>query len=535
MQKIQAKAPFLWNKIKEVSLNFQQEFRFLSPFDIFCLKKGQRSIIKEIKKSYNDALPTNTITDNQGRTRSYKKGKFAEAHEALASKLYYLVIHRMNEMRTNHPQQYVEFFQEIDNRDSFPVMTNRAELKRLLDTEASLNSIYNRLKILEKAGIILNKTNLSRRRRIVENEDGSTTIVVDQMKGGRGDFYLYINKNLMQFDNNGAVSLYDFETDGDRVKAAENLAMETERLQSNQNQKLGEEMSNTNILIIRNNKSLKRCEQSSPKTIKNPKGLLNNQKEVETKKNNQLGFSAAQIFELKGETRARHEQYHRLLTKVRTLDKLLPAKKKQYFANILAANLFGFLFPNLSPRREEKIRSTVVQLLVNHMDLVDSESLNTAFMKVDRAIYLAYRNANKTGFKFYDPLTYLRIDLDKGGLKSVHKWVEKEDFTLSLNAQKQTELEKWQKLQMFADKQYLFVVDIIKQNYPGARNAIKLARNKIASKAGQLKVNAKTKAKVEKRFADSCLNIHKKLTEQINYQVERDETFQTFLKCVKTA
>lgn len=520
------KYPSLWEQISKRSANNQDFIKKTSPFHIFCLKKQCRDTINEMMDTYNQSLPTNTITDSQGRTRSYKKDKFSEAHHALAWKLAYLMLHRMEEQRRNNPQAYAAWMADSDKHDSFGVMTNRAELKRLLQTSASLNSIGNRLKVLEKAGFILNKTNLCRKREIVQNADGSTTVVIKQLKGGRGDFILYVSKRLLHLNSEGMAAILG-------LPLPKNEETEKEALQSNQTQKLGLNISNSyKNLIISNNKGVKGVDKIH-ETLNN---LPSESVRSETKKTNSLASSApkkadekgGRIVDLGDKSQEVHRIYHEKIQLDRAVRRMMPEKKKEYFATLLTMNLFGFLFPHLSEKYLQSIEKEVIQLLMLHMDKVDSKKLNNAFMKVDRAIYLAYRYANKKGFKFYNPLTYLRLDLEKGGLVSVHKWVEEEDFKRQLRAEKGSDLIKWQKLELFTEKLYLQCATAIAEQHASVRSLFRTCRNKIRSKAGQLKASPKTLQRVEKRFADACANIYQQTTKKGKYQLEKDEIMKAF-------
>lgn len=155
--------------------------------------------LDQLIRTYNTKCPTKTITDSLGRIRTYQKGKLRAPQINLARKLFYLCAQQMEEMRKNsdsHLQKRYLRLMTDDTTDALPVMTNRGVLKAALGGANCKSSLWAHLKQLEDAGIILSKSNTSRRRTEEMNDNGKKTVIVQLCANGRGDFEIWLNVRL---------------------------------------------------------------------------------------------------------------------------------------------------------------------------------------------------------------------------------------------------------------------------------------------------------------------------------------------------
>ena len=148
-----------------------------------------------------------------------RKGSFNPASRQTIKQLLYLAAVQMEQMRKAKPSQYLMYLS--DHCDTFPVYTSRHSLASICEGSPCGKTIYNHLKLAQKASIegysIVVKTSQSSSRRefSYDPETGETSIIHRMTARGHGDLIVYVSKKAFLYN----YELQFLNTDNQGVKS----------------------------------------------------------------------------------------------------------------------------------------------------------------------------------------------------------------------------------------------------------------------------------------------------------------------------
>lgn len=513
-----------------------------SVYDLIDLSESQFGLLNTKVLDYNSRLPRKSITDQLGRTREYTKGKLRAGQMNLARQLIYLCLRQLEDLRTSpENDKYLNYLDE--NNDAFPITTNCGKLAKALGGSYCKNTIHNHLDQLIEAGIILHKNNTSRRRREVIDEQGYKTIVVELAKNGRGDFCLWLSREL--FAQRYRIQLVENTPTAalngpDSANLSGFESNENAGLSVNQTQKLGQyyrDLTETNKIKINNCSKNSESGLASQEQVVMPSSdedeLINRNDKGNTK------FPGEMQGALAGnrEKNWRVQRYEARRKADRQAANVLGGQKaRAYFVDLLFFQLTHQLYPQYTQDHLQKIKPGVKTMLGLHLDRLE-ENLLPAFQKVSRAIYLAHRWLSQDPSRFvYEPFTYLRIDGDyKTGtlLRVIDQWLVAENEKLRLNADKNSALLKWQQAHFYSENLFKDVVYTLQGGFSAAKDVFRVSLQRLEAYFEKHEVPKATRIRIKRSFSDRCLAIFQELSQASEAYDPVWKTFERWRKTIE--
>lgn len=522
------------------------------------LSQHQHGRLKDMIATYNRSRPVTTITDSLGRRRSYHSGCLRGNQCLLIQDLMYLCLTQLEALRRSVNSSDQRLFSTYLQADCLPVLTNRRELAAKLKANGvriCRNSIYNHLRMLEDAGIILRRRHTSRQR--VTQEDG--TVVYETCANGRGDFQLYLSKQIFAFRlqyahlaGTGAHQT-DEAAPGPAVDnppgaaaAGEKAAIENQPLSQHQSQKLGQIIpTNSETEEWDNNNSGKvHCDQSGvplghkvDDTGRWPQPyLLERNSKIPPDSGpgggeiRPAGAPAAAL-----DARARLQRQRELSERRRALSALVaavvPDKERDFYLKMLRLQLIGMLYPDLSPRYVRQIEDHLHQLLALYLDLI-GESPRQSFRKLSRAVEMVYLYRRKhPGHRLYDPLHYLRMDYQGGFIQVVQKWLPREELRLRLRAEKKSRLLQWQKARAYTDDLFDGTVEALRSGLYQSRALFAEAQKRLNGYLGRIRAPQAMRERLRASLTSRFEHIAGALVQEAKapQDLSTDDTWRSFL------
>ena len=449
---------------------------------------------------------------------SRKKDRIKEAETTTAKIMTTLLMEEMEYLRLHKPADYL--FYLSGNMDSMPIMTNRGQLRSMMDDAYSLRTYSNFIRRLTKCDFILRKQNTSRQRTKVTDENGTVSYKHTITKNGRGDFILFINKAALTFKYS-FVQNTQKELSSPKFKIIENQSVslpKTQKLQQPLNV-LKE------TLKIDNNNSLASVEngvaapQNKQVSCKQERMLNRRDEEGSIPKKSAAGMSP------------RGKKYVEKLKKDQQIRKNLPEEEQNYYATLLFIQMIKLLYAHFTDNYIEVLAAPAKNLLRLHLQRLNLP-MELAFQTISRAIEMTHKHLEKHKDAYiYAPLTWLRIDdeFKSGTLKTVvDKWIPDERKRLQVVHHAHRKFVNWQYAHQASDKLFLEVVKGMKKGFSTGAATYNAAFKKLDVYFEKYELPKQIQDKMRQQFADRTYTILKE-AETLSEENKRDKTWSAFL------
>lgn len=369
----------------------------------FSIKKAMQAY-----KDYNTPLVESGVKEN--RLVSSDK----ETLKALLSLLFL----EMENKRKDQDMDYLDYLSK--QYDALPICTNSPQILSMLDTsivsKRSVRRVISRLMI---AGFITKKQNTNTCPRQIKHADGSITKVVDINPKGRGNFILWISKDLIAWKYSIG------RREAPKCGKAENGSKNTvtvPKIQSTENQlfnskkgqlePLSHQVFKIKTIKSNNNKSGKvHFEKVGVRPSQNFNSMSPISDEKMKKKNENIAVIKS--------PQQRREMYLTQQEKDHQIDCRTPSKADDRLAMQLWMQIKSQIFLKFTKYSEDeyfRIDKEARRLLKIHLYRLEADSLEDAFdilsySSQKAANYMARRAVKGNPFTPYHPLTYLNPDL----------------------------------------------------------------------------------------------------------------------------
>lgn len=169
----------------------------------------------EFKRRHNDKIDAQPDVwvdgkdkvGKKNKSRKAKAGKLKGNDTTLFKCILNLLWKNMENIRKGNPERYKDLLSS--SKHSLPVLTNRVQLMTMTDGEmTSLTTISNSLDRLRDARLILNTRHTSAVKHIILNEKGEEETLITMRPNGRGNFELWINKEIIAWTYD-VIELFD--------------------------------------------------------------------------------------------------------------------------------------------------------------------------------------------------------------------------------------------------------------------------------------------------------------------------------------
>ena len=162
---------------------------------------GQRGGIVNLTASQYEHL--DRFAEEWNDKQPGRKGCFHAGPLHTVRQILYLAAQQMEEMRLAKPSQYLMYLS--NNCDTFPVYTSRTSLAKICDGNPDPKTIYNHLKLAQRAkahgfSIVTRTSRSSSQREVYKNEKGEVTIIHKMTARGHGDLIVYVSKKAFLFN-----------------------------------------------------------------------------------------------------------------------------------------------------------------------------------------------------------------------------------------------------------------------------------------------------------------------------------------------
>lgn len=515
--------------------------------------------LKQMIGRHNASCPTNTITDKLGRQRTYYQGRIQGNQHTLVQELMYLCLDYMETLRKSDSPIDRMLYKQYLQSDRLPLMTNNLQLMKKLRAKGvhvGITSIYNFLKLLLAAGIILMKRNT--RRRVTQRADG--TVEHQLCKAGRGDFQLFLNKEIFAFkepfqvlasahtpelDKPVEKLLKAVEKPQNRPKPLKNVIIENQSVTSLNRLNLEQLISNKiKTKKYLNNKRGKVHAQESGVSSRlgnddlEPSGSKLQKLErssrtppraaADSTGNREFGTPAAARNERERRKRAALQQFRELGQQVQ---QIIPEKRKHFYLKMLQIQYVSRLYPDLDRFYLSCIRTDIQRLFKTYFDTLKAEKDQDIFLRLSRAIEMVqeYRERHPD-YKLYDPLSFLRWDYTGGFRDVVEKWLPEEMARLRLRAEKQSKLMIWQKGTAYSEDLFKRVIETLNQGHARSHTVFKEAERELSTYFQKINAPERMQARFRKAFSERFLNFFQELEQEAKekYDQQQDQPWLDF-------
>lgn len=492
--------------------------------DSLDIKATFSSSFRDMKMEYND---------------SRKKDRIKEGETTTAKILTTLLIEEMDYLRKNQPKDYL--FYLSGNIDSMPVMTNRGQLRTMMDEEYSLRTYSNFIKRLTAAKFILRKSNTSRMRTKVIEEDGTVRYEHKIAKNGRGDFKLFINKKALSFR-------YSFvEKPENLVLGLNSKAIENQLVSLPKTQKLQQPLNELKeTLKINNNNPLTGVEkgvaepQHSKVSCEQERMLKRRDEEGSMQKNNSAAENPKKNLHktiLKSFSKERNldistkgQTHLDKLSKDHEISRQLPEDDQNYYATLLFFQMIKLLYTHFADNYIEAVAPSAKNLLRLHLQRLNLP-MELAFQTISRAINMTKQHLDTHENAYvYAPLTWLRVDdeYQSGTLKIVvDKWIPKEQKRLKVVKTTNQQFVNWQYAYHASDQLFMEVTKGMKKGFSTGLATYNAAFEKLDYYFDKYELPTPTRDRMRQQFADRTYAILEKV-DALDESNKPDKTWSAF-------